>query len=406
MIIHSRSLYPYFRFFLVLHLIVIGAFYLAIGGYLALGSLSKADLLDLSGKPLGSDFLPFWAAPRLALTVDPAAVFSREELYAVEREVICADFPPRTWPYPPTFLLLLLPLALLPYPLAFLVWLTATGLGYLQVIRGVSAPGRLFWLFPFFPGAVSNFLYGQNGFLSAALLGGGLLLAERHPFGGGCLLGLLSYKPQLAFLVPMALAFGRYWRTLLGAVAGAAVLALAGLGVLGLNVWTAFFENLPLAAGVLNRPYQWVKMPTVFAAARLAGAGPEPAAVLQAVSTAAVILVIALVWRGRAPLPVRASALAAGIFLATPFAFDYDLTILALAFAWLGWQAHTHDSKFQETLLLLTCSLLAWATLGPSWILSWASPFPFKPAVLAVLLSLAAYRAANPFQEPSPACKS
>jgi alpha-1,2-mannosyltransferase len=392
----QKSIYWYICFFLILHVITIGIFYLVVGSYIAAGSLGKTNHIDLSGKPLGSDFLPYWAASKLALTGNPAAIFSREEIYAVEREVIGADFPPRVWPYPPTFLLMVLPLAFLAYPVAFLVWLSFTGLAYLQVIHRIIPKSMAFWIFIFFPGAVSNCLYGQNGFLSAVFFGGGLLLAESYPFAGGCLLGLLSYKPQLAFLIPLALVMGRYWKVLTGTAFSAITLALASLWGLGSSVWISFFKNLPTAAAVLNKAYLWGKMPTVFAAARLGGASQKLAAALQAISTIGIILVISWIWFRRAPLPIRGSVLAVGIFLATPFAFDYDLTILALPFAWLGWDAYTHELKFQETLLLLVCSLLAWTTLGPSWVLSWAYNFPFKLVVLLALLFLAVYRVSWP----------
>ncbi len=383
------SIYWYLRLLLVSHLVILGAFYLVVGCYIAAGSFSKPDLIDLSGKPLGSDFLPYWAAAKLAMTQDPAAIFSAQELYAVERQVIGAETTPKVWPYPPTFLLMVLPFALLPYAASFACWLAVTGAGFAYVIRRLIPAKALSWLVLVFPGTVNNVLYGQNGFLSAAFLGGGLLLMDRYPFAGGCLLGLLSYKPQLAVLVPLALAAGRYWRALAGAVSSAAGLALASLLVFGANVWVAFFKNLPLAARLMNQAHHWRKMTTVFAAARLEGASWELAAALQAAVALGVILVVGWVWWRRLPLPVRGSVLAVGIFLVTPHAFDYDLTILALPFAWLGWTAYAHDLEFQELFLLLTWAILAWVTLGPPWVLSWAGNFPFRLVVLVALLPLA-----------------
>jgi hypothetical protein len=58
--------------------------------------------------------------------------------------------------------------------------------------------------------------HGHNAFLTAALFGGGLLMLERRPFVAGLLLGCLAYKPQFAAILPLALAAGGYWRTILG----------------------------------------------------------------------------------------------------------------------------------------------------------------------------------------------
>ena len=169
--------------------------------------------------------------------------------------------PTRIPPYPPTFLLLVLPLAFLPYAVSFICWLAVTGTGFLYVIRRLVPNNPLFWLVLVFPGTVNNVLFGQNGFLSAAFLGGGLILAERHPFAGGCLLGLLSYKPQLAWLIPLALAAGRYWQALLGAVISAVALALASLCLLGSDVWIAFFKNLPYSRQCYEPPSPLVRCP-------------------------------------------------------------------------------------------------------------------------------------------------
>ncbi len=396
-----KSIYWYFRLLVISHLVIVGVFYLVMGSYVAAGNLSKTHLVDLSGRPFGSDFLPYWAASRLAMTRDPAAIYSRDEIYSIQKGVIGAEIPHMIWPYPPTFLLLVLPLAFLPYAVSFICWLAVTGTGFLYVIRRLIPNNPLFWLVLVFPGTVNNVLFGQNGFLSAAFLGGGLILAERHPFAGGCLLGLLSYKPQLAWLIPLALAAGRYWRALLGAVISAVALALASLCLLGSDVWIAFFKNLPIAANSMNHPHLWGKMPTVFAAARLLGSSWELAGVLQVIAIIGVILALGWVWFWRYPLPIRGSVLAVGILLATPHAFDYDLTILALPFAWLGWEAYTHEAEFQELTLLFAWCLLAWATLGPPWVLSWAPNFPFRLAVLAALLLLAVYRAARPLLDSS-----
>jgi hypothetical protein len=389
--------YLYFRLFLLCYLISLGGFYLFIGGYVTAGSLGKSDLLDLSNKPAGSDFVVYWTASKVARTQSPAAVFSRETMAAAEREVIGAAIPPRIWNYPPTFLLMVLPLSLLPYFASLLTWLGSTFCGFIYVIRRL-APHRGAWLFLFFPGAVSNFLYGQNGFLSAIFLGGGLLLMDRHPFLGGSLLGLLSYKPQLAFLIPIALAAGRCWRALAGAVSAAAGLALASLFWLGLAPWVSFLKNLSLVAGLLERPHLWGKMPTIFAGLEQAGVSPGTALALQLAATVGVGCVVARVWYLAPPLPWRGSVLALGVILATPYAFAYDLAIIALPFAWLGWEAYRNGWIVDEVLLLLAWTLMAWWSLGIPRPLAWAANFPFTQAALAALLFLALYRLPQPAQ--------
>ena len=139
----------------------------------------------------------------------------------------------------------------------------------------------------------------------------------------------------------------------------------------------------------------------MFAATRHQGATWELAAAMQAVAIIAAILAVGWVWYRRAPLPIRGSVLVVGICLATPHAFDYDLTILALPFAWLGWEAYTKGSKFQEVFLLIAWTLLAWALLRPPWMDSWAADLPFRLVVVVALLLLGLYRAVRPLVNSS-----
>ena len=54
-----------------------------------------------------------------------------------------------------------------------------------------------------------NVGHGQNGFLTAALLGGALHWLDRRPWLAGVLIGCLAYKPQFGVLIPVALLAGR-----------------------------------------------------------------------------------------------------------------------------------------------------------------------------------------------------
>jgi hypothetical protein len=304
------------------------------------GILKHSTVTDLMGHPVGHDFVAFWAASQLARYGDPVFVYSLDKMHLMEQTIIGAKIQPWAWNYPPTFLLMLLPLSLAPYLFSYALWIVGTLVGFLGVIRRI-APHRLTpFLFLGFPGVYANFFYGQTGFLSAIFLGGGLLLIDTQPFWGGVLLGLMSYKPQLGLLIPVALVAGRRWQALLGATVAAVGLALASLLVFGSTIWTAFWHNLHFASGLMDAEIFWSKMPTIFAAARLTGFNYHQAILVQGFAAMGVASAVAWVWYRNQPLALRASVLVAGAFLATPYAFEYDLAILGLAFAWLGWQEY------------------------------------------------------------------
>ena len=115
-------------------------------------------------------------ASTLTLAGNPAGAYSLPLIKAVVQAVSGWD-PPSVAPYPPTFLLLILPLALMPYQLSLAVWQGLTLGGYLLLMRRIAPHPLTPWLFLGFPAIFLNISYGQNGLLSTVLLGGGLLLA-------------------------------------------------------------------------------------------------------------------------------------------------------------------------------------------------------------------------------------
>jgi hypothetical protein len=107
------------------------------------------------------------------------------------------------------------------------------------------------------------------------------------------------------------------------------------LGV-GVPDWPAFSDPGAAPAEVAKYGGQiWFRTPTVFAALRWLGASVAAAYAGQAASGAAAALAVVMAWRSRADMLLKGAALAVSVFLATPYAFDYDMVILLFAAAWL-----------------------------------------------------------------------
>jgi hypothetical protein len=198
-------------------------------------------------------------------------------------------------------------------------------------------PLTILWSLAFL-GTFMNFYFGQNGFLSAALLGGGLLFLETQPLLGGMLLGLLSYKPHIFVLLPLALLAGRQWRALGGLIISCFGLFSASIAVFGFDIWQVFLKNISLTMHNLHNEALWFdKMPSVFAAVRCTGQGVTMAWICQGLAIAAAVSLVVWFWSGPASLALRASALVLAILLFSPHIWYYDLTLLALPLAWF-WQ--------------------------------------------------------------------
>jgi hypothetical protein len=350
-------------------------------------------LIVPEGFPVGGDFSHFWMAATLAWGGDPTGAYDPATLQGA----LAAFFglPLKyAFPYPPTFLLVLLPLALLPYLTSLAVWQSTTLTGYLLVLGRIAPHPLALWLSLIFPGVYLNFSFGQNGLLSAALLGGGLLLLNRFPLSAGVLLGLLTYKPHLAFLVPVALLAGGRRRALGAMVATAAGLALASVLVLGYEVWVAFWRTLPVSMKLLETGRTasgmvMYKMPTIFAGAILLGAGVTLAWALQGMAMLGIGALVVWTWFRGTSLALEGSILVLAILLFMPFGFVYDLALMALPLAWIGWEGHTQGWLPGEKLLLI----IGWAFPFFLTQVTGALSLPLAPLVLTSLLILTIRRA-------------
>ena len=322
-------------------LILLGLCVLAIAIWVA----TADGPVDRNGKPIGTDFASFYAAGSLVLDGRAGDVYDMAAHYVREQQIFGAGTPHYGWLYPPIFLLVAAPLALMPYLWALAVWQLSTFALYLAVIAGVVArmPMRSkvmigpTWL-PVaagFPAVFINLGHGQNGFLSAGLFGAALLALPARPILSGVLFGLLAYKPQLALVMPFALLAGGQWRAVVAA--GITVMALVGLTALifGGDLWLAFAASTETSRKLLleQGDVGFEKLQSVFAAVRLWGGGVPLAYAVQGAVSAAVIGGTAWAWRSACDRDLKAALLIVATLLASPHVLDYDLVILALAIA-------------------------------------------------------------------------
>lgn len=335
---------------------------------------------DYQGRPLGTDFASFYTAGSWVLDGQPAAPYEPARQHAREQALFGSATPFYAWQYPPFFLLVAAVLALLPYLAALALWQGATLAAYLAVGWGICRPGPggvrdPLWLVAAlaFPAVFVNLGHGQNGFLTAALLGGGLLLLRTRPVLAGILLGLLAYKPQFGLVIPIALLAGGYWRAIAGAAAAVLALGIATTVAFGPEVWRAFLSSMTFTRTVLleQGDVGFHKMQSVFAWVRLWD-GPVPLAyAIQAAATVIVAAAIALLWRSAADFALKAAALCLAVLIATPFSLDYDLLVAAPAIAFLAAHGLAHGfAPYEKSALaalwlapLLARSVAEWTFL-------------------------------------------
>ncbi len=293
--------------------------------------------VDPMGKPLGYDFITYWAAGKMAWAGRAAEAYSVPAIARVEHGVVPGSDAVFAWYYPPAFFLVAMPLALMPYLLGFGVFGAGTLAGYVAVFRRVARGGEAMWCLAGFSGVWLNFAQGQNGFLTGALAAGAVLALEDAPVGAGVLIGLLAVKPHLALLFPVVLIAVRAWKTLVVSMVTAVVMTGAGVAVAGAGTLTACVGSLGTARRLLeDGSLPWAKMPTVFASLRLLGVPVAGAYAVHGVMAAAAAWAVWRVWRESKDTGMRGAALMTGTFLMSPYVFDYDLAWMAFPIAWMG----------------------------------------------------------------------
>jgi hypothetical protein len=340
----------------------LGVFALAVltFGAILLFALTMAGTLGAPGAlPLALDFDAFWSAARIALHDGARPAYDNHTIEAFERAHTAMAQPGYlAFYYPPSFLLLCLPLALLPYAAALLVFEAVQAALLWPALKRILGAGWGWLPVLACPGFTMNVFSGQNGGLSASCLAAGMLTLDRAPWLGGACLGLLSCKPQLAACVPVALLAARRWQAAAAAAFSAACLAAVATLALGPGAWAGFLSNAPAArTDIETLAIKWPMMQSLYAGLRLAGFGTAIGyagqAAIAALALAALILVC---WR-RSGAGAEMAALSVTALLVTPFLYDYDLVLMTVPLAWAASQASRQGWLRGEKLLLLLCYL-------------------------------------------------
>jgi len=188
----------------------------------------------------------------------------------------------------------------------------------------------------------------------------------RRTVAGGVLLGLLTYKPQLGLLVPVALVAAGLWRTL--AIAGLTAILLVALTsiLFGAAVWPGWAAALPGFSHQFAAENSEIVhlMPTVLAALLQQGVAPGAAQLAQWVTAAVAAATVWTLFRS-GPRQLAGAGLLVAALLATPYAFVYDMPIVATAVIWFVAERHrAEDALGTGEVVILMLAMLAPITLA------------------------------------------
>jgi hypothetical protein len=290
----------------------------------------------MTGEIVPKDFASFYSGALAASEGSFAATqaYDYEALTARHQTWFGRELLGMPWGYSPVAFLLVVPLAFLSAAAAFGAWTFINVIATVTAMRAMGMPLTVGIAGVLFPTSVMSIVAGQNGGLSAGLFGLAISLLHRSEWAAGLCFGLLCYKPQLGILIPVALVAGGHWRAFAGATLTVVTLVLCSLAAWGIGPWLAFIDTaIPEYWGHLTRgELPFPKMVTVYPFLRQLAVPHHIAYALQVVAATMAAGAVWWAWR-KSDLVVRTSVLTAGMFLATPYAYYYDLTVFLVPIA-------------------------------------------------------------------------
>ena len=287
----------------------------------------------------GQDWMVFDTAAQAWFRGDPALLLDGARFTSVLNAThswLAVPLKFHPWVYPPYTLLLALPFGLLPWWANYAVFQGLSLAGFVAALSLWAPPGRR-WVFILgvLGCAATAFTFGsgQNSFLTAGLVTGGIWLMHRRGVAAGVLLGLLAFKQQLAVLVPVALAAAGAWRAMAAAAVTVAVLLAGSLVVPGVAMWQAW---LHLLLGGDPAFHNWVNEgrlhgQSVFTCAVVAGVSEHAANLLQLAAMGISALCVFVAFARQSAPPRQLAVLLCGMILAAPHVGNYDAIMLGEA---------------------------------------------------------------------------
>ncbi|GAC1335581.1 MAG: hypothetical protein NVSMB26_20420 [Beijerinckiaceae bacterium] len=333
----------------------------------------------------GGDYINLYVGAKLAVTGDVRLLFDRTAYMSALHELVSPLVAFHNWSYPPHLLLLIWPLAFLPYIAGFLVW-SAVTFGALVAALPADNRAERWWLalaIAVSPAQLINLADGQNGCLTAAILLAGLRVMDKRPILAGILFGLLTIKPHLGIVIPFVLAALRHWRVAAAALGTAAALVFAAAAVFGTQTWASYLtvtSSYQLHLLEVMRGFYVIMMPSTYAAARVLGASTAVAIVLQLAISCGAVAAALIIVRRTYDVATRALAITAATFLASPYLLAYDMIALSAAIV-------LYVARDRPRSLLLSSGMIA-TWLSPAMVM-YLMPLgiPFGPPALAILLA-------------------
>ena len=333
------------------------------------------------GRPLGTDFVQFYAAGKVLNQHEPARIYDIPEFSRLQHQILpeMASNQMLVFAYPPAVGQLFRPFALLPYRWAYSAWLVfslavyTTGLwllfrkrafdGYRRVAFLLSLSAPMYTFETWIGGQLSVITFFAVVLFVHCFENRWLLLA-------GIALGLASFKPSLIAIPAAVMIVSGCWRMLAGLCTSTGLMVLTSMataGVDGFGQWIVrlrVFTAIATGNDSILRRTKYVDVTSFFTI--LLGGNPVARGIAALVMAAAFGTLALAWWRSRhQPHEVQRYLWAATLLwmlILNIYVPVYDTVLMIPAMALLATGALRHGAEQPR-------ALQAWLT--PLWLLPW-----------------------------------
>ena len=302
-----------------------------IGCILCADTFFSDGIINWQGTWVGGDFFAFHTAGTMVLNGDALQAWDAAAFEAALQEKQSSDFYGLTWQYPPAMYFMVTPLGLLPYKLGYWIWMLV-GLAFLALVLRALEVNRQYWFILLGSSIVLvTLIQGQNSLFFGGLLMLALAVPDKRPVIAGIAAGLLTLKPHLGVLIPIAYIAGGYWRSFGVAALVSVLLAGAATLVFGVDSWVAFYESLQRVENDLTSEgglYPYARMISLFSALASVGVPYGFAMGAHLILVAVLGGLVIWTWRTSLPLDMKAAIVIPACLLCSPYAYYYEMIAL------------------------------------------------------------------------------
>ncbi|PSW07825.1 hypothetical protein C9J01_25410 [Photobacterium rosenbergii] len=351
-------------------------------------SFAYVDTIDLfygelsRGQVMGRDFLHSWTAARLGLDGNFTEIYNTDKFINYAPQVVKESGVVFNFAYPPQNLLILLPFGVLSYNSALIIWSILGLTVFLSSFYiGSEDEKTNLWLIVLIlaPTTILNFIFGQNGLLVAALLIGGVRALDKQPVLAGFLFGILTIKPHLGLLIPIALIASNNWKAFLSAVITTIAFISLTVIVMGVEVWSAWWGEGALAyarsfiengkgMGIMMQVSPFIMVRETFGNLTLAW-------IVQAISMLISTVIIIFTFRSNYDSAIKGGILVVATYLVSPYVHNYDMAALTGVIAILICRFGGFFSNYHSSVVFILVWFAPVLTMYFSMVGFFVSPF-------------------------------